>query len=46
MLDAFNEATLVYFDVPKKYGDIAFPELNIAGFGTVSYENKKFLAFV
>lgn len=40
IIDAFNEAILVYFDVPKKYGDIVFPELNIAGFGTVSYKNK------
>jgi hypothetical protein len=40
ILDALNNALMVYFDVPKKYGDIAFPALNIEGHGTISYENK------
>ena len=41
VLDALNDALMVYFDVPKKYGDIAFPSLTIEGHGTISYANKK-----
>lgn len=41
ILDALNDALMVYYNVPKKYGDIAFPALNIEGHGTISYENKK-----
>jgi len=41
ILDALNNALMVYFDVPKKYGDIAFPALNIDGYGVISYKNKK-----
>ena len=41
ILDALNNALTVYFDIPKKAGDIVFPILNIEGHGTISYQNKK-----
>lgn len=41
ILDALNDAAMVYFDVPRRKGDIAFPVLNIEGYGTISYKNKK-----
>ena len=40
ILDALNNALTVYFDVPRKCGDIIFPALDIAGHGTISYSDK------